>query len=55
MQNDLICMLAACDTFRSGAVEQLEVHAKRLNVELFQRGYRTDPTLIALDAIRYGL
>jgi signal recognition particle receptor subunit alpha len=54
MQNDLICMLVACDTFRSGAVEQLEVHAKRLNVELFQRGYRTDPTLIALDAIRYA-
>eukprot|EP01114_Cavostelium_apophysatum_P021575 TRINITY_DN7572_c0_g1_i1.p1 TRINITY_DN7572_c0_g1~~TRINITY_DN7572_c0_g1_i1.p1 ORF type:complete len:607 (+),score=211.21 TRINITY_DN7572_c0_g1_i1:88-1908(+) len=45
-------LIAACDTFRSGAVEQLNVHAKRLNVELFERGYRDDPTLIAQDAIR---
>jgi signal recognition particle receptor subunit alpha len=45
----------ACDTFRSGAVEQLVVHAKRLNVELFEKGYRDDPTVIALDAIRQGI
>jgi signal recognition particle receptor subunit alpha len=31
-------MIAACDTFRSGAVEQLEIHAKKLKVELFARG-----------------
>ncbi len=47
-------MLTACDTFRSGAVEQLKVHATRLNVELFERGYRSDPTAIALEAVRYG-
>ena len=37
-----------------GAVEQLNVHAKRLQVELFERGYRSDPTVIAIDAIRHG-
>lgn len=31
-------MIAACDTFRSGAVEQLNQHAKVLNVPLFERG-----------------
>lgn len=54
MQNGYKVMLTACDTFRSGAVEQLNVHAQRLGVELFERGYRTDPTLIALEAVRYA-
>lgn len=53
-------LISACDTFRSGAVEQLHVHAQRLArmsqkpVELFERGYRTDPTGIAQDAIRHA-
>ena len=47
-------MIAACDTFRSGAVEQLRVHAQCLDVHLYQRGYGKDPANIANDAIRYG-
>jgi len=31
-------MIAACDTFRAGAVEQLRTHCKRLDVPLFERG-----------------
>lgn len=31
-------MIAACDTFRSGAVEQLNQHAKVLDVPLFEKG-----------------
>lgn len=31
-------LIAACDTFRSGAVEQLNQHAKVLDVPLFQKG-----------------
>jgi signal recognition particle receptor subunit alpha len=48
-------MLAACDTFRSGAVEQLKTHAKRLNVDVYEKGYRSDPTSIASDALKYGM
>ena len=44
-------MLAACDTFRSGAVEQLNVHAKCLDVPLFQKGYAKDPAAVAKEAI----
>ncbi len=47
-------LVAACDTFRSGAVEQLEHHSRKLGFELFQKGYRTDPTAVALYAYRYG-
>lgn len=43
--------IAACDTFRSGAVEQLRSHAKCLGVELFERGYLKDPAQVAKAAI----
>lgn len=44
-------MLAACDSFRSGAVEQLARHASALDIPLFSAGYDRDPVLIARDAI----
>lgn len=52
--NNIKPLLAACDTFRSGAVEQLNVHAKCLDVELFQKGYAKDPASIAKSAIEYA-
>eukprot|EP00244_Chara_vulgaris_P007090 TRINITY_DN2663_c0_g1_i2.p1 TRINITY_DN2663_c0_g1~~TRINITY_DN2663_c0_g1_i2.p1 ORF type:complete len:445 (-),score=126.16 TRINITY_DN2663_c0_g1_i2:523-1683(-) len=52
LQHDISVMLAACDTFRSGAVEQLRTHARRLQVELFERGYEKDPAAVANEAIR---
>eukprot|EP00879_Flechtneria_rotunda_P000279 GHRR01000367.1.p1 GENE.GHRR01000367.1~~GHRR01000367.1.p1 ORF type:complete len:663 (+),score=237.67 GHRR01000367.1:308-2296(+) len=44
--------LAACDTFRAGAVEQLKTHAVRLGVPLYERGYEKDPAKVAAEAIR---
>jgi signal recognition particle receptor subunit alpha len=45
-------MIAACDTFRSGAVEQLKVHAKALGgVPVFDQGYGKDAAFIAQQAI----
>lgn len=67
LENDLRVMIAACDTFRSGAVEQLRTHARRLNhhhpgrqeggpdrLLLFERGYGKDPAGIAMEAIHVG-
>lgn len=47
-------MIAACDTFRAGAVEQLRTHVRCLGkgVELFDRGYGKDAAAVANDAIR---
>jgi len=45
-------MMAACDTFRSGAVEQLKVHARCLEVDLFDKGYHKDPAAVAGEAIK---
>ncbi|KAH7280799.1 hypothetical protein KP509_36G014900 [Ceratopteris richardii] len=52
MQHNVSVMMAACDTFRSGAVEQLRTHANRLQISLFQRGYEKDPAFVAKEAIR---
>lgn len=58
-------MIAGCDTFRSGAIEQLQTHVHHLNdifnendvpmIELFSRGYGKDPAGIATQAIHYGM
>jgi signal recognition particle GTPase len=50
-QNKLSVMIAACDTFRSGAVEQLRVHSRCIGVELFERGYNKDAAAVAADAV----
>ncbi|KXZ55716.1 hypothetical protein GPECTOR_2g1266 [Gonium pectorale] len=45
-------MIAACDTFRAGAVEQLKTHCAKLRVPLYERGYEKDPAKVAFEAIR---
>ncbi|KAJ2760972.1 hypothetical protein H4S06_001452 [Coemansia sp. BCRC 34490] len=61
LQNNKRVLVAACDTFRSGAVEQLRVHVRNLralagsdNVEIFERGYGKDSAAIAKDAIAFA-
>lgn len=61
LQANLRVLVVACDTFRSGAVEQLKTHVKNLcsldanaKVELFERGYGKDPARIAADAIAHA-
>ena len=51
MNNGLKILIAACDNFRAGAVEQLKTHSKALNVDLFEKGYKDDPAYIAKEAI----
>ena len=50
-KNKLSCILAAGDTFRAGAIDQIEVHAKKLNVRVIKHQYGADPAAIAFDAI----
>jgi len=64
LQNRFNLLIAACDTFRSGAVEQLRVHARNLQelslreglgkVELYEKGYGKDAANIAKDAVAYA-
>ncbi|KAF3796859.1 Signal recognition particle receptor subunit alpha [Nymphaea thermarum] len=51
LQHNVTVMMAACDTFRSGAVEQLRTHARRLQIPIFEKGYEKDPAIVAKEAI----
>lgn len=44
-------VLAAGDTFRAAAVEQLDVHAKRLGVRIVSQGSGADPGAVIYDAV----
>ncbi|KAG1938834.1 signal recognition particle receptor subunit alpha [Pimephales promelas] len=67
IENGFSVLIAACDTFRAGAVEQLRTHQRRLNalhppekhagrpaVQLFEKGYGKDAAGIAMEAIAFA-
>lgn len=67
IENNLRVLIAACDTFRAGAVEQLRTHTRHLNalhppeqhnsvqmVQLYEKGYGKDAAGIAMEAINYA-
>ena len=45
-------LLAAADTFRAAAIEQLAIWAKRLGVEMVRAEYGADPAALCYDAYR---
>jgi len=47
-------VIAACDTFRAGAIEQLSIHAERLGVKIVKHGQDADPSAVAFDAIEHA-
>uniref|UniRef100_A0A673FRP8 SRP54-type proteins GTP-binding domain-containing protein n=1 Tax=Sinocyclocheilus rhinocerous TaxID=307959 RepID=A0A673FRP8_9TELE len=67
IENGFTVLIAACDTFRAGAVEQLRTHQRRLNslhppekhggqpaIQLFEKGYGKDAAGIAMEAIAFA-
>uniref|UniRef100_A0A1Q3FHM5 Putative signal recognition particle receptor alpha subunit n=1 Tax=Culex tarsalis TaxID=7177 RepID=A0A1Q3FHM5_CULTA len=67
IENNFNVLIAACDTFRAGAVEQLRTHMRHLNalhppekhagramVQLYEKGYGKDAAGIAMEAIRHA-
>ena len=64
LQNNYRVLIAAGDTFRSGAVEQLGVHVRNLKelterenlgaVDIYQKGYGKDAANVAKDAVAFA-
>ncbi|XP_041373706.1 signal recognition particle receptor subunit alpha-like [Gigantopelta aegis] len=67
VENGFSVLIAACDTFRAGAVEQLRTHTRKLNalhppdkhdgmhmVQLYEKGYGKDAAGIAMEAVNYA-
>ncbi len=50
----LSCVIAAGDTFRAGAIEQLLVHGERLGIRVVRQQEGSDPAAVAYDAIEHA-
>jgi fused signal recognition particle receptor len=47
-------VLASGDTYRAGAIEQLEEHARRLDVKVIRHQYGSDAAAVGYDAIQHA-
>jgi fused signal recognition particle receptor len=54
LDNNKKVILAAADTFRAAAIDQLQVHADKLGIKMIKHNYGSDPAAVAFDAIKYA-
>jgi len=54
MNNGYTVVLAAGDTFRAGAIEQLSIHANNLGCKIVKHSQDADPAAVAYDAIEHA-
>ncbi len=47
-------VLACSDTYRAGAIEQLEKHSERLGVRMIKHEYGADPAAVAYDTVSHA-
>jgi fused signal recognition particle receptor len=48
------CVLAASDTFRAGAIEQLTLHSEKLGAKIIKHQAGGDPAAVAYDAVEHA-
>jgi fused signal recognition particle receptor len=53
-ENKFSSVIAAADTYRAGAIEQIVEHGKRLNIRVIAQNYGSDPAAVARDAVLYA-
>lgn len=51
-QQDKKVLLAACDTFRAGAIQQLQVWGQRDGVDVVAKAEKSDPAAVCFDAVK---
>jgi fused signal recognition particle receptor len=49
--NDLKIIIAAADTFRAAAIEQLEIWSERIGVDIVKGASKSDPAAVTFDAV----
>lgn len=47
-------LVACADTFRAGAIEQLQEHCRRIGVRMLTHQYGADPAAVAYDAVQHA-
>jgi len=53
-KNGFTVVLASGDTYRAGAIEQLEEHARRLDVKIIRHQYGSDAAAVGYDTVQYA-
>lgn len=53
-KHNLSVVIAAADTFRAAAIDQLQLHADRLGVRLIKQDYGSDAAAVAFDAVKHA-
>jgi len=53
-QNNLNPVIAAGDTFRAASIEQLEIHSKKINIDLIKQKYGSDSAAVIYDARKHA-
>jgi fused signal recognition particle receptor len=48
-------VIAAADTYRTGSIEQVEEHAKRIGIRTIKHDYGADAAAVAFDAVNYAI
>ncbi len=54
MDNGFTVVLASGDTYRAGAIEQIEEHARRLGVRVIKHQYGSDAAAVGYDAVEHA-
>jgi fused signal recognition particle receptor len=47
-------VIAAADTHRAGAIEQISAHAEKLSIKVISQRYGADPSAVSRDALEYA-
>ncbi len=53
-KNGFSVVIGAGDTFRAGAIEQIDEHARRLGIKIIQHQHGADPSAVLFDAVQYA-
>jgi len=54
-QKGFTVVIGAGDTYRAGAIEQIEVHAQRIGIKIIQHQQGADPSAVLFDAVQYAV
>lgn len=53
-RNGFSVVIAAADTHRAGAIEQITKHAENLSIKIISQRYGADPSAVSRDALEYA-
>ena len=54
-KNGFSVVIGAGDTFRAGAIEQIDVHAQRIGIKIIQHQQGGDPSAVLFDTVQYAV